>query len=86
MNQTSDMSRRVSAVRRAAREDFAATLAATVELMAADLDIELTPETAVEMADAAVAAMIEASGRGELFAMCRALVDMGGSLPIGFDQ
>jgi hypothetical protein len=38
------------------------------------------------MADAAVAAMVEATGRGELFALCRALVDMGGPLPIGFDQ
>lgn len=65
----SDMSRRVSAVKSVSADDFAVTLAATVEILASDMGLDLDPDTAIAMADAAIAAMLDAAGRGHLLAL-----------------
>lgn len=62
----SELSRLVTAAKRSADGDFAATLAATVELLAEDMGVRLTPALACAMADAAMGAMFEAAGLADL--------------------
>lgn len=58
----SELSRLVTAAKRSADGDYAATLAATVELFAEDCGLRLTPELACRLADAAIGAMAEEMG------------------------